>query len=139
MAREPDFFRNTHFLIDGFHAKGHTRCSKACSLSYYKKHDNELADLNSSAAECGNAGIGRIRKSLSYMTQHHAIIYTWVYLAVWNRERRLDLRKTSAITAAAAAAAASAVAAASASAVAAASAAAAVVPTSVAPPSQHLP
>ena len=93
MAREPRFFAKTRFLIDGFHAQGHTRCSKACSLPFYKKHDNLLADLNSSAAECGNSGIGRISKSLSYMTQRHAIIYTRVFLSVWNRERRRAMRK----------------------------------------------
>ncbi|KZV90750.1 hypothetical protein EXIGLDRAFT_770508, partial [Exidia glandulosa HHB12029] len=54
MMREPEFFGETRFLIDGFHAKGHTRCTKACFISAYKKNSPALADVNSSAAECGD-------------------------------------------------------------------------------------
>jgi hypothetical protein len=44
-----------------------------------------LIHINSSAAECGNGGIARIRKSVSYMGQERAILYTRVFIAVWNR------------------------------------------------------
>jgi hypothetical protein len=92
MTREPEFFKNTLFLIDGFHAKGHTRCSRACMLSNYQANDPELSKLNSSAAECGNSGLRKIRRSLSYMSQRHAIVYTMTFLALWNRQRRLPNR-----------------------------------------------
>lgn len=93
MAREPQFFENTIFLIDSFHAKGHVRCSKACMLSFYQLHDPRLRAINSSAAECGNAGLRKIRRPLSYMSQRHAIIYTMTFMVVWNRERRLAAEK----------------------------------------------
>ncbi|KAL0573495.1 hypothetical protein V5O48_008472 [Marasmius crinis-equi] len=85
MTREADFFKDTRFLIDKFHSTGHTKCGAACFLSTYTATDPSLGALNSSAAECGNSGIGRIRKSVSYMRQNRAILYTKVFLSVWNR------------------------------------------------------
>jgi hypothetical protein len=87
MLREPDFFADTQFLIDAFHATGHTKCSPAAFLSNYAAVDPRLAKLNSSAAECGNGGIARIRKSVSYMSQTRSIQYTKVFISVWNRQR----------------------------------------------------
>ena len=85
MTREPKFFADTLFVVDGFHAKDHTKCSPAAFLSTYSDANPRLARINSSAAECGNNGITRIRKSVSYMTQPRAISYTKVFLSVWNR------------------------------------------------------
>lgn len=87
MLREAEFFKNTIFLIDEFHAGGHTRCSRACFISNYREFDSKLHTVNSSAAECGNAGLQRIRKTLSYLTQEHAIVFGYVFLAMWNRAR----------------------------------------------------
>jgi hypothetical protein len=91
MTREPDFFANTLFQIDDFHAKGHTKCSPAAFLSAYSNIDPRLRQVNSSAAECGNSGITRIRKSVSYMSQDRAIWYTKVFLSIWNRHRIRNL------------------------------------------------
>jgi hypothetical protein len=85
MTREPEFFADTLFVIDNFHAKGHTKCAPAAFLSTYSDADPRLAHINSSAAECGNGGINRIRKSVSYMSQDRAICYTKVFLSIWNR------------------------------------------------------
>ncbi|KAL0068071.1 hypothetical protein AAF712_004975 [Marasmius tenuissimus] len=63
MIREPEFFQNTQFLIDQFHEAGHSKCGSACFLSTYVGVDQALGAVNSSAAECGNSGIGRIWKS----------------------------------------------------------------------------
>ena len=87
MLREPEFFKNTLFAIDHFHSSGHTKCSPAAFLSEYANVDPRLVHINSSAAECGNRGLKRIRKSVRYMTQGRAIIYTKVFLSVWNRIR----------------------------------------------------
>ncbi|TFK70212.1 hypothetical protein BDN72DRAFT_870445 [Pluteus cervinus] len=87
MTREPSFFSETVFGIDGFHAKGHTKCSPAAFLSNHVNVDPRLMRINSSAAECGNSGINRIRKVVSYMTQQRAIVYTRVFIAMWNRLR----------------------------------------------------
>jgi hypothetical protein len=93
MLREPDFFADTMFLIDNFHSQGHTKCSRAAFLSTYAALDPQLGRINSSAAECGNSGIKRIRKSVSYMSQARAILYTKVFLSVWNRVKILRMKQ----------------------------------------------
>jgi hypothetical protein len=90
MTREPEFFADTQFVIDAFHAQGHTKCTNAAFLTNYCKVDPRLSYINSSAGECGNSGLARIRKSLSYMSQDHAFIYAKTFLSVWNR---LQIRK----------------------------------------------
>ena len=47
--------------------------------------DPNLQVINTSAAEVGNLGAAKIRKTVSYMTQRHAIQYTKVYMDVMNR------------------------------------------------------
>lgn len=84
-VREPQFFRNTRFLVDQFHATGHTKCSKASSSTYAMQFDPNIQVINTSAAEVGNSGAAKIRKSVSYMTQRHAIQYTKVYMDIVNR------------------------------------------------------
>lgn len=85
MTREPEFFADTQFAIDDFHAKDHTKCSPAAFLKSYSDIDPRLARVNSSAAECGNGGLKRIRKSVSYMSQDRAIQYTKTFISIWNR------------------------------------------------------
>ncbi|EJD45381.1 hypothetical protein AURDEDRAFT_64559, partial [Auricularia subglabra TFB-10046 SS5] len=92
--RERRFFGLTQFLIDHFHSEGHTRCSKACFIRAYREYSARLRCTNSSAGESGNAGLRRIRKPLSYMSQRHAVIFSYVFLAIWNRERRKKLAYT---------------------------------------------
>jgi len=87
MAREPDFFKDTLFVVDEMHANGHNNCSQAAWISNYMQVRPGLMPVNSSAAESSNAGLSRIRKSVSYMNQEHAIAFTYVYLCVWNRRR----------------------------------------------------
>ncbi|KAJ7120934.1 hypothetical protein C8R44DRAFT_623382 [Mycena epipterygia] len=85
MTREPKFFQDTQFVIDDFHSFGHTKCSSAAFLKTYAKVDPRLGRINTSAGECGNEGIGRIRKAVSYMTQERAIRFTQKFVAIWNR------------------------------------------------------
>jgi len=93
MLHEPLFFTETSFLIDHFHSTGHSKCSCACFLSEYANTDPSLSKINSSVAECGNSGIKKIRKSVSYMVQQQAIIYTKVYLSMWNRTKLLRMSR----------------------------------------------
>ena len=89
---EPDFFVDMLFVVNSFHAKGHSKCSPAAFLSTYANIDPRLADINPSAAECGNSGLHRIRKSVSYMSQDRAILHTKVFLSMWNRLRIHQLK-----------------------------------------------
>ncbi|KAH9901486.1 hypothetical protein C8Q73DRAFT_615758, partial [Cubamyces lactineus] len=85
LVREAQYFAKTRFLIDELHAQGHTRCGRACFASNAMLYDDRVRAANTSAAECGNNGLGRVRKSVSYMTYGHAVQYTKAYLDVWNR------------------------------------------------------
>jgi hypothetical protein len=93
-SREPEFFKDTCFAIDEMHAKGHSSCSQASFSSNYMQGRASLQSVNTSAAECSNRGLNRIRKSVSYMGQRNAILLTYVYLCVWNRrqEREFQLK-----------------------------------------------
>ncbi|KAF8502473.1 hypothetical protein BU17DRAFT_58748, partial [Hysterangium stoloniferum] len=91
LIREPSFFCNTWFVIDEFHTADHTKCSKASAASFVMQYDPLLQSVNTSAAEIGNSGAAKICKSVSYMTQHHAIQYLKVYMEVMNRCRTLTL------------------------------------------------
>ncbi|EKM75940.1 hypothetical protein AGABI1DRAFT_94560 [Agaricus bisporus var. burnettii JB137-S8] len=66
---KPHFFADTTFMIDKFHARDHTKCAPACFASAYAEFDPDVNIINTSAAECGNSLIARIRKSVSYMGQ----------------------------------------------------------------------
>jgi len=92
MSREPQFFKRTLFAVDEMHANGHTHCSQACFISNYMQVRPHLMAVNSSAAQCSNSGLSRIRKSVSYMSQTHAVIFTYVYLSVWNRKRERQFK-----------------------------------------------
>lgn len=92
MTREPEFFKNTRFLIDIFHSSEH-KCSEACFLATYCDQNPDLLAINSSAGECGNSGIAKIRKAVSYMAQDRAAMYIRVYLAIWNRQQIQKMEK----------------------------------------------
>lgn len=85
LVREARYFARTRFLIDEFHAHDHTKCGQACFASNIMQYDERIRAVNTSAGECGNRGLGRIRKSVSYMNYGHAVIYTKAFLDVWNR------------------------------------------------------
>ena len=57
------------FVVDQFHAPGHSTCSLASALAEAMLHLPELNGRNGSAAERGNLGVARIRKTLSYMSE----------------------------------------------------------------------
>ena len=87
MSRELEFFKDTCFVIDEMHAKGHSACSQASFLSNYMQGRTMLQSVNTSAAECSNSGLSQIQKSISYMGQKNAITLMYVYISVWNWKR----------------------------------------------------
>ncbi|KAJ3569441.1 hypothetical protein NP233_g5044 [Leucocoprinus birnbaumii] len=89
LLREPQFFKDTLFIIDNFHSRDHTKCAPACFASTYAQLDPEVSEINTSAAESGNSLILRIRKAVSYMGEKRAIIYTKVFLSIINRKKIL--------------------------------------------------
>ncbi|KAF8998351.1 hypothetical protein BDQ17DRAFT_1247682 [Cyathus striatus] len=91
MTQEGDFFSETKFLIDHFHAAGHKKCSTACFLKQSVTADPQLKGLNSSAAECGNSVMACICKSVSYMGQYRATLYMKTFLCIWNHTKMQKL------------------------------------------------
>lgn len=87
LLREPVFFKNTLFLVDKFHWKGHMACSLGYNLSMYETHDL-LNRINSQINEQGNAGIQKLKGQLSYMTFWNFRFHVKLYYAVRNLHRR---------------------------------------------------
>jgi hypothetical protein len=92
--REPAFFGRTLHVVDVAHGKGH-KCPEVYKLSLYKRHapDKQLRFFNDSAAECGNAGLGKLRASARYMGKARFMDYARLQLEVQNRVRELSLSK----------------------------------------------
>ena len=86
MQREAEFFKDTIFAIDHFHAAEH-KCSEVCFLSSYCADNPELTRANSSAGECGNSGMTKIRKGVSYMRQDRVVMFIRIYVSFWNRRQ----------------------------------------------------
>ncbi|KAK0542312.1 hypothetical protein OC845_006684, partial [Tilletia horrida] len=93
LAREPAFFADTLFVVDELHQHGHSQCTPSSWLSTYMANNPDLRHLNSSAAECGNAGLSRIKKSVAYATAPHAIAITRHFLSLWNRRKIVELSR----------------------------------------------
>ena len=56
---EPQFFCNTQFLVNQFHASGHTKCSKASSLTYAMQFDPNLQVINTWFSEKNANRVGK--------------------------------------------------------------------------------
>jgi hypothetical protein len=92
MLREAEFFKETRFYNDCFHASGHTKCSAATDLTFAREHDPLLLTIESSSvAESRNRMIRRITKSLSYMSERRAILLVYLFLSTINRVKHLEI------------------------------------------------
>ena len=73
----------------GFHGSHKPTHTHTHSIGYTP----EPTKLNTSAAECGNAGLSRIAKTVSYMSQRHAVIYTGIFLELWSHDCAVHLEQ----------------------------------------------
>lgn len=85
LNREPSFFKNTMFLVDRFHWKGHTACSAGYNLSKYNT-SIDVKQINSQVNEQGNAGIQRLKGHLSYMLPDNFMFHVRLYFAMKNKK-----------------------------------------------------
>ncbi len=68
MRREPEFFKDTVFIIDHAHHNGHTACSDAYSSFHFKKKGiNDYKLINSATSEQRNRVLGKIKLMAQYM------------------------------------------------------------------------
>jgi hypothetical protein len=91
LQREPEFFRDTLFVVDRFHEQGHKTCSPASRASSYDRHPL-LHDLNTQLAESGNSELSKFRTSVSYMKESNAILNVGAFLMARNRVLYLQAR-----------------------------------------------
>jgi len=76
------------FNIDEMHVNDQAHYSQACFINNYIKVSSLFMRVNSSATECSNSELNHIRKSLSIMSQKHAILLTYMYLCMSEIERK---------------------------------------------------
>ena len=65
LNREPDFFKNTLFLVDRFHYRGHKACSLGYCCDLYLSFNHKI--INTSVNEQANSSIQKLKPQLSYM------------------------------------------------------------------------
>lgn len=94
-VREPAYFKNTLHLIDVLHGKNHTTCSEAFMMKQYKEGQaKRFVYFNDQVAECGNAGLLKIRNSCLYMSNGRFMDFVRLQLEVQNRMRIRLLNET---------------------------------------------
>lgn len=85
LKREPVRFRNTRFLVDRLHFKGHVGCTLSYSMESY--NDKSPAAVNSQANEQANASLRRLATQLTYMPPFNVIKHTSVFLSLRNMDK----------------------------------------------------
>jgi hypothetical protein len=83
-SREPEFFKDTLFIIDKFHSTNHKSCTQSSKIHAYLA-DPLIQSINSNAAEHLNSGLKRLRTSVSGMSEKRSIAYVDTYVCVRNR------------------------------------------------------
>ena len=76
--REPDFFKNSVFVIDKFHYRNHTACSRSFNSCLYPN----AAVLNSQICEQFNRILQKIAMSAQYSSAdgYHLLISSFIFL-----------------------------------------------------------
>ena len=84
MDREPAFYKDTRFVVDGFHYKGHSGCSRSFDHRLYE----DLDHVNSQAVEQNNRVLKRLVSSVSYMTPGNFRMVLTIFMSASNFVRR---------------------------------------------------
>ncbi|POY70585.1 hypothetical protein BMF94_6409 [Rhodotorula taiwanensis] len=85
--RAPEYFAETRFYVDQLHSYNHTDCAKSAQWASAVRADPDLKRINTSLAETAHATLRRIKKSISYMLEMHAILFLWVSIQLFNRRK----------------------------------------------------
>jgi hypothetical protein len=88
LAREPEFFKHTRFLVDRLHGLNHSACSEACLLKSYLDAQLTALDWHDSTAESGNKTLSRIRTSCKSMSIKRFRNYVRIMLECMNQDKR---------------------------------------------------
>lgn len=89
ISREPEYFKDTLFLIDLFHEVNHAKCSECHSLKQFKIYASaEFFNIASTAAETGNSFLRIIRDSCAYMSLERFMVVMRLFIEILNRNVR---------------------------------------------------
>ena len=89
LNREPVHFKNSIFLVDRFHWRGHVGCSSGYSLDSYTSLD--IASINSQINKQANAGLQRIKGHIAYMKPDNFMFPVKLFLGLQNRDKQSKL------------------------------------------------
>ncbi|GJN91182.1 hypothetical protein Rhopal_004200-T1 [Rhodotorula paludigena] len=76
------------FYVDELHAHGHSACSSAGFLASAMQTNNNLVEINSSAAEAAHTSIGKNRLTFSYQNEEHGAQMVALTFNMHNRIKR---------------------------------------------------
>ena len=82
VKREPALFKDTKFIIDNFHASGHT-CTKGYHMVTYSR-DKRINTLNSNLVEQANKQFRYLTSQIACMQSDNAIMHLAVFVAHHN-------------------------------------------------------
>jgi len=90
LHREPSFFKDTMFLVDRMHMRGHTGCCKGYDMDSYQALD--IRTINSQVNEQENAGLARVKGQLAYMLPSNFMFHSALFLALRNKSKLANMR-----------------------------------------------
>ncbi|XP_072021477.1 uncharacterized protein [Amphiura filiformis] len=90
LNREPEFFRNSLFLVDRMHWHNHRSCSSGYNIDSYGDL-LQLNQINTQVNEQANAGLARIKSQLAYMLPDNFIFHAALYLSFRNDKKKAAL------------------------------------------------
>ncbi|CAG2234981.1 unnamed protein product [Mytilus edulis] len=85
LNRDPDFFKDTLFVVDNLHWGNHTSCSRV----YEAKFHPELSKVNTQMVEQNNAKLRKLKSNLSYMNYDNFMSHLKFFLWYCNMEHML--------------------------------------------------
>ena len=89
LKREPARFKDTVFLIDRFHSRGHT-CTRGYHMDTYDDVETINA-INSSLVEQANARLVNLRNQIACMSSVNAMHHIAIFIALRNQSRNVEL------------------------------------------------
>ena len=93
LNREPDFFKNTRFWHDLFHAIGHI-----CGINFRSTKVEELDSINSEICEQVNVYLQCIKYTGFHLSQEHFVFFLQFFLYLLNKEKTERQREMAKIT-----------------------------------------
>ena len=82
IKREPARFKDTKFIVDTFHARGHT-CSKGFHMKTYNR-DRRITSINPNLVEQANKKFRYLTSQIACMSSDNAMVHFAVFVAINN-------------------------------------------------------